>query len=499
MPIQTFAPEGLDAYVEQAQRAWGAPGVAIAVVKDDAVVFAKGYGVCALGKHVPVDEHTLFAVASTTKAFTAATLGMLVDEGKLSWDDPVTKYLPGFQLYDPYVTRELTVRDLLCHRSGLSRGDVLWYATDFSREEVLRRVRYLKPSWSLRARYGYQNILYLAASEVVAAVAGMSWDEFIRERLLRPLGMTRSVTSIRDFEGVENVAMPYHKDDDSGAITPVPYWNVDNIAGAGALNSSAVEMAQWVRLNLGGGVYAGERLLSAEVVREMQEPQMVINDPEWRKTEKKLKLGINFSTYGLGWALYDYQGRKLIAHGGGLDGMRSEIIMAPAENFGVVVLTNLTMIGAYLPNAIACRALDAYLGLPMRDWSADYLNVAEELKEEAATEKKKMEDAHAEGTTPSLPLEAYTGTYTDAMYGDVHVALEEGRLVLRFYRLVGDLAHWHYDTFRITWRNPVMGKKWVVFTLGAKGGADTLTLEGMEEEIAFKRVREERQADAAAA
>lgn len=219
MTITTQVPAGLDEYIEQARRAWRAPGLAIAVVKDDAVVFARGYGVRELGKDDPVDEHTLFAVASTTKAYTAATLGLLVDEGRLSWDDPVIKHLPGFQLYDPYVTREITVRDLLCHRSGLSRGDTLW-VLGFSRDEVLRRVRYLKPSWSFRARFGYQNIMFLAASQIVEAVAGVRWDDFLKERLFKPLGMARSNTSVADLERLENVAAPHYRDDDG--IRPIP-------------------------------------------------------------------------------------------------------------------------------------------------------------------------------------------------------------------------------------------------------------------------------------
>ncbi|GAB4441903.1 MAG: serine hydrolase [Anaerolineae bacterium] len=487
MATQRLVPAGLEAYIEQARQDWGAPGVAIAVVRDDVVVFARGFGVRELGKDGPVDEHTLFAVASTTKAFTAALLGMLVDEGRLKWDDPVTSYLPGFQLYDPFVTRELTVRDLLCHRSGLSRGDSLWYATGFDRAEVLHRVRHLKPSWSFRARYGYQNIMYLAASQVIEAVAGQSWDDFIEARLLAPLGMTRSVTSVHELAGMENVATPHHQDEDSGDVTPIPYWDVDNIAGAGALNASAVEMAQWMRLNLAGGLYEGTRLLSEDVIREMQTPQMINNDPERREIEAKIDIGVNFNTYGLGWAVYDYQGRKVIAHGGGLDGMRSEVMMAPAEKLGVVVLTNLTRVGAYLPNAIAYRTLDAYLGNPERDWSRDYLKAAGEMAAEQKAEEEKIVGAHVEGTAPSLPLAAYTGTYRNAMYGDAEIAQEGDALVLKFYRLVGDLAHWHYDTFRIHWRNPGMDKAYAVFTLNVKGQAETLKWEGIPEPIAFTR------------
>src|SRR5918993_1303981 len=200
---------GFDDYVNQALKDWEVPGLAVAVVKDDRIVFAKGYGVRELGKPAPVNERTLFAIGSSSKAFTAASVAMLVDEGKVKWDDPVTKYLPGFELYDPYVTRELTVRDLLSHRSGLERGDLLWYGTEYDRDEILRRARHIRPSWSLRSRFGYQNLMYLAAGQLVARVGGKSWDEFVRQRIFSPLGMTASGTSIRDLSSSDNVASPH--------------------------------------------------------------------------------------------------------------------------------------------------------------------------------------------------------------------------------------------------------------------------------------------------
>ena len=241
--------EGLDAAVEQALQDWQMPGLALAIVKDDAVVLSKGYGVRELGQSVPVDERTVFAIGSVTKAFTAAALGMLVDEGKIGWDDPVTAHLPDFQLYDPYVTREITLRDLLTHRSGLPRGDLIWIGSDFDRAEILRRVRYLPPRWSFRSHYGYQNILYLAAGQVVAAATGRSWDAFIRERIFAPLGMIDSSTSVTALADAGNVAAP-HADVD-GQIGPVPYRNIDCIAPAGAINANVVEMTQWIRTAAG--------------------------------------------------------------------------------------------------------------------------------------------------------------------------------------------------------------------------------------------------------
>jgi CubicO group peptidase (beta-lactamase class C family) len=258
-------------YVNKAMTDWGVPGVAIAIVKDDRIVFAKGFGVRELGKPAAVDEHTLFAIGSSSKAFTAASIGLLVDEGKLKWEDPATKYLPGFQLFDPYSTRELTVSDLLTHRSGLTRGDLLWYASAYDRNEVLRRVRYLKPSWSLRSRFGYQNIMFLAAGQSFPPSLGgmiscanaslLHWAEV-------------SNTSIRALANSDDVASPHAKLEDK--VQVISWRNIDNIAPAGSINSNVEDMAQWLRLQLGGGTYQNQRLLSSGVMKEMHTPQTII-------------------------------------------------------------------------------------------------------------------------------------------------------------------------------------------------------------------------------
>ena len=353
---------GFDDYVNKALREWEVPGLAIAIVKDDRIVLAKGYGVRKLGDPTPVNERTLFAIGSSSKAFTAAAIAMLVDEGKVKWDDPVTKYLPGFELYDPYVTRELTVRDLLSHRSGLERGDLLWYGSEYDRDEILRRTRYLKPTWSLRSTFGYQNLMFLAAGQLIAKVSGKSWDEFIRQRIFVPLSMTASNTSIKDFKNCDNVSSPHGKFEDK--IEAIPWRNIDNIAPAGSINSSVVDMAQWVRLQLAQGEYQKQRLLSSGAAKEMQTSQTVI------RAEPPFSLfypEAHFLNYGLGWFLHDYKGRKVVEHGGAIDGMRAQVAMLPEEKLGLVILTN--MDGTILPLALMFRIFDAYLGAPQRDWS----------------------------------------------------------------------------------------------------------------------------------
>jgi CubicO group peptidase (beta-lactamase class C family) len=465
-------PRAIDAYIERAMRDWEVPGVAVAVVRNDSIVFAKGYGVRELGKSDRVTPNSLFAVGSTSKAFTAAALGLLVDEGKLRWDDPVSKYLPSFQLYDPYVTRELTIRDLLTHRSGLSRGDRLWAASGLDRAEVLRRVRYLKPSWSFRSTYGYQNIMFLAAGEVVAAVTGKSWDDFVRERFFTPLGMSRSVTSTRPLTTMSDVAAPHERI--SGTVRPVPWLNIDNVGPAGSINSSVFEMAQWLRLQLGQGTYNGRKLLDAKTVKEMHTPQTIIRMSE--EQERTFPM-TNFTSYGFAWSLRDYYGRKLVGHGGGIRGMRAEVMLVPEERLGFVVLTNS---GTNLPVAILYRLVDTYLGTPQRDWSAALLATAKRNQERAAEERRKLEAARVTGTTPSVRLEKYAGTYADSMYGDVKVAVEGGKLLATFGpEYVGELRHWQHDTFEAQWREPWLGRAFFTFSIDPRGDVRRLEVENL--------------------
>ena len=422
-----------DEYVNKAIKDWSVPGVAIAIVKDDRIVFAKGYGVRELNKPAPVDENTLFAIGSSSKAFTAMSVAMLVDQGKLKWDDPATKYLPGFQLFDPYSTRELTVMDLVTHRSGLARGDRLWYASEYDRDEILRRVRFLKPSWSLRARFGYQNIMFLAAGQIIPSVTGKTWDDFVRERIFNPLGMTSTSTSIKAFAGATNVATPHSKIDDK--VQAIAWRNIDNIAPAGSINSNVQDMAQWVRLNLGDGTYQKKQVLSPKSIKEMQTPQTIVGLEGPRGA---LYPEAHFLTYGLGWFLSDYRGRKLVEHGGAIDGMRAEVGMIPEEKLGLVILTNLN--GTTLPQALMYKILDFYLNAPARDWSSELLKVEKSLEAIAKAAEKKAEADRVSGTSPSLALAKYAGTFQSDMYGETKVSLENEKLVIRFGpNFTGDL------------------------------------------------------------
>jgi CubicO group peptidase (beta-lactamase class C family) len=462
----------LDAFVARVLETWQAPGLALAVVRGDSVLVARGYGLRDIRGDAPVDERSLFAVASTSKAFTVAALGMLVDEGLLSWDDRVTDHLPGFQLSDPYVTREITVRDLLSHRSGLPRGDRLWYGSPFGRDEVIRRVRYLEPAWSFRSAYGYQNIMFLTAGELVEAVAGVSWDEFLKRRIFDPLGMTATTTTTKGIDTLQNVATPHVLQD--GKVTPVGWRDFDNLGGAGAINSSAWEMAQWIRLQLGGGVYAGTRLLSDSVMKEMHTPQTVIRMGE---ATQRLFPDTHFQAYGLGWTLQDYRGRKVVGHGGSLDGMRTQVGMIPEEDLGVVVITNLN--NSWIPQVVVYHVFDAFLGPREKDWNQAMYAVYLESQREGEERRAKEEASRISGTSPSLDREAYVGTYTDSLYGEASVRLDDGVLVLEVGPyFVGELEHWHFDTFRARWRDEQLGRAWVEFRLNRQGKVAEMEVEG---------------------
>jgi CubicO group peptidase (beta-lactamase class C family) len=470
---------GLDAYVERAMKQWHVPGLAIAIVKNESVVYSKGFGVRELGKPERVDSHTLFAIGSNTKAFTSAAAAIMVDRQKMRWDDKVASYLPGFQLYDPYVTREITIRDALSHRSGLGRqGDMLWYGNSYDRDEVLRRVRYLKPNSSFRSKFGYSNIMFLAAGQSVAAAAGESWDDVVVSEIFRPLGMTESNTSVDSLAGKADVATPHSIAGDRAI--PIPWRKLDNVAPAGSINSSVADMTHWIEMQLDTGVYAGRKIISAKSLYETHSPQTIIASPP-----DSLFPSNHFSDYAMGWVLQDYLGRELVWHNGGIDGMLSEVRLVPEARLGIVILSNAD--GHNMNPALAYRIIDAYLGAPPRDWSSIYL--AQQKKAEAAqvAMEQKMEAERAKDSKPSLALDRYAGTYADSMYGDATVKVENGKLVVRYGpTFEGDLEHWQYDTFRAHWRNERLGTSLITFVLDARARVTEMDVEGLADFTAVR-------------
>jgi CubicO group peptidase (beta-lactamase class C family) len=481
---QQAAPPGFDAYVTNGLTVFETPGAAIAVVKDGRVLLSKGYGRRRLGDSAPVDERTLFQIASNTKAFTTAALAMLVDEGKLGWDDPVTRHLPWFQLSDPYVTRELTVRDLLTHRSGLGlgAGDLLWYHSNYPRDTILRRIRHAKVASSFRSEYAYDNVLYVAAGEVIPAVTGSTWEEFVQQRIFAPLGMTEARITARGIAPGENVAAAHATVE--GKLTIVARDTFDATNAAGGIVAGVADLARWmvVQLDSGrlrtagpGASHAKERRLwTAERTAEMWSGQTIMPLPDLPPSLAAYRP--NFLLYGLGWDLRDYRGRKLVTHTGGLDGMTSRTLLVPEIKLGIVVLTNGE---SPLSTALAWRLLDHHLREPPADWTARVAEFVRVREAEARTAVAEAAARRQKHSRPSLPPAAYAGRYTDEMYGDLTIAQEGERLVLRFSHspaLTGDLEHWHFDTFVARWRQRNIPDAYVTFALGPDGSIETMKM-----------------------
>jgi CubicO group peptidase (beta-lactamase class C family) len=486
---QTSTPEPLkniDSYIETAMKDWQIPGLAIAVVKDDKIVYAKGFGVREIGKSETVNEQTIFPIASATKAFTAAALGILADEGKLKIDDKVTKYLPEFQLYDPFVTKEITVRDLLAHKTSLADANILRFG-GYDREEILRRIRFQKPAGSFRSQFNYNNQMYLAAGQIIPALTQKSWDLFLKERIFSPLGMTSTNTTVKGLENNPNAARPHAKV--GGKVQSIPYLNVDNSAPSGAINSNVTDMAQWLRLQLGKGSFNGKQILNPATVGEMHSPQMVV---PYRALENKISGEPQFLTYGLGWYVQDYRGKKVVQHAGRNAGMTAQVGFMPEENLGVVILTNMDSVPVRA--ALMFRVFDAFLGGESKDRSAELLAIFKAGEQQQEMLQKQIDVKLAQAPKPSVDLSEYTGTYEEQMLGQVRIVQENGKLVLRYSsELSGDLAHLGNNNFIAAWRNTesVFGPAQVIFTVNTDGKVEEMKLMGFTLKRANQQVKAE--------
>jgi CubicO group peptidase (beta-lactamase class C family) len=476
LPAQLSATQlaELDAYIAKSLREWNVAGLAIAVVHRGQTVFGKGYGVRQVGRPEPVDTTTLFAIASTTKAMTAAALAMLVDEGKVHWDDPVTKYLPDFQMYDPWVTRELSVRDLLTHRAGLPNADFLWTGGDNSPDEIVRRVRFIRPAYSLRSGFVYQNIMYLVAGKVVEAASGMPWERFVRERIFVPLEMGRTVPTQAAAESLPNRAVPHWPRGDS--LLVIKNSLADGIAPAGAVWSNVADMSRWLRFLIDSGRFGGRQLLSVQTWSELFKPQVVI--PTGADPSPPVRLSRpHWRTYGLGWFQQDYAGRQVDFHTGSLNGMIAILGLMREEQLGVYILGNTDH--AELRHALMFYIFDLFLGLPLRDWSAELLSLYRREWARADSIARVAASRRILDTRPSLPLEQYAGTYRDSLFGRADVAFENGVLTLRISSTQrATLEHWHYDTFQARWDDWWRGTTQVSFVIGPSGSAERLEFGG---------------------
>jgi CubicO group peptidase (beta-lactamase class C family) len=483
----------LDAYYEEALQKWNVPGMAIAIVKDDSVIFAKGYGVQSIKTGGNVDANTIFGIASNSKAYTSAALAILIDQGKLNWEDKVTQYLPYLKLYSPWVTENLTIEDLLSHRVGLKTfsGDLLWYNTNYSRKEILERARYLEPAYGFRDGYGYSNLMFIAAGEVIEAVSGKTWENFIKENFFQPLGMNRSYTSVNELKGKQNIATP-HGSDEQGKpyATSLTAW--DSWNPAAGIFTSVDQQAQWMRLQLNRGSYKGKRIFSEKASHNMWSAHNSL--PVSRQAETTIP-STHFSATGLGWFLNDYQGRKIISHGGGHEGMNSRTVLVPEEGLGIVILTN-SMSGIMSP--LANYTLDQFFNIQDgRDWSQFALeNIAKSRKAQQEAAAKAPKDKRKK-SQPTMDLTAYTGTYTSQLYGDASVTIQNGKLVLQLApapTLGGILSHWQHDIFELDWKNnyALLTPTRVRFLIGEDGKIKSMRLDSDNpdfhfDELAFEK------------
>jgi len=449
---QTKSPinlEELDQYYSKMVADWDIPGATIGIVKDGELVFVGSYGVMEVGKSVKPDGNALYGIASISKAFTATLLAMLEQEGKIKWNDRVRDYLPYFEVYDPWVSNNVTIRDLLCHRVGVGTfsGDVMWYKSDFSAEDIVRRAKYLSQAFGFRAGYGYSNIMYIAAGEVIRAVTGKSWSQNVKERIFEPLGMNRSTTSPRHLKALGNHVTPHAREDDVNL--PIGWEDWEEIGALGGIITSVNDIANWMILNLNKGIFGSDTLVSRSNINLMWTPHASFVVDHSNRNE----FNQNFRSYGLGWGLGDIHGRLRVAHSGAIDGMITSLALVPDENLGVVVLTN----GMRSPITAATNyALELFMGLTPRDWSAQLLERTKS-REQADTRISDRKERRVLGTSPSLPLKEYAGTYKSDMHGNINVLLDaKNQLRLEFENskyLSATLKHWHYDVWEIIWDN----------------------------------------------
>lgn len=439
----------LDAYFAKALKDWEVPGMSVAIVKDGKVIFSKGYGVKEVGKPEAPDGHTLYAIASNSKAFTTAAIAMMVKEGKLSFDDKVRKFLPYFEVYNPYVSQDVTVRDLLCHRVGFETfsGDAIWYLSDnMSAEQIIRRAKYLPQSYNFRAGYGYSNIMYITAGELMRTVTGKSWGNIIQERIFNPIGMTRSVTSSKYIGQKGNFASPHAFTENKHV--PIPWEDWEAIAATGGIVSSVEDMSKWMIFNLNNGILGKDTLLTPQLRNTLWTPHNVFS-----VNNADDNFDTHFRGYGLGWTLSDYKGKMRVGHDGGYSGMLSTVAMIPDEKLGVVVLTN-GMKGG-LMNAVANYTIDAFLKAKERDYSAEYLANSKRYMASDTRISDRIK-GRVEGTKPSVSTDAYVGTYFADIYGNIEIRKEGDKLRMSFEhskKFNATLEHWHYDVWKIKWDN----------------------------------------------
>ena len=474
--------KGFDTFVTKTMEEWKVPGLGISIVKDGKVIFSKGFGFRDVKKGLKVTPKTLFAIGSCSKAFTAVTMGILVDEGKLDWDKPVREYLPSFKLKDPFATEGMTPRDLVCHRSGLPRHDSMWYGSSATRKELFDRLQYLEASKDFRTTFQYQNLMFMTAGYMVGRIAGTTWEKFAQDRIFGPLGMNDSNFSVEDSKKAPDFALPYMEKEDK--VIEIPFRNIDTVGPAGSINSNVIDMADWLLLNLKKGKFGEKQIISEESLKEIHSPQMI--------SSKSYKYDESFySTYGMGWGITSYRGHLMLSHGGGIDGFTARVTFMPRDNIGMVIFTNMS--GTPLPVIVAYNAYDRLLGLDQIPWNKRIKDQRDKAKEEAEKAKKEKDKDRKLNTKPSHPLGDYAGDYEHPGYGVVAMKKEGDRLKGVFNSISFDVKHYHYDIFEMSNEFLDMTQK-VSFFTDNKGNISSLSvqLEESVEAIVFTKMPEKK-------
>ncbi|MBD2445722.1 serine hydrolase [Nostoc sp. FACHB-152] len=428
--------QGLSEFINKTMQQWKVPGLAIAIVKDNEIIFCEGFGLRDVEQNLMVTPQTLFAIASGTKPFTTMAMSILVERGLLDWDKPVRNYLPALKLYDSYATDHITPRDLVTHRSGLPRHDRMWFKSPFTLKEILNRLRYLEPTHELRTVFQYQNLMYMVAGYLVGEIAGSSWEEFVQQEIFNPLEMRASNFSLAEFPKTDDFAFPYQEKDDK--VDKIPFCNIDVSSAAGSINSNVADMANWLLLHLNQGKYGDKQIISPFHLEEMHSPQF--------GTSQRLQFNDIFHYfYGLGWFISVYRGHNLIQHGGNIDGFTSRTTLLPQDNIGIVVLTNLKQNPVI--HTVTYYVCDRLLGLDESPWNERMKERYAQAKEEKAKAALSIIDARKNGTQPSHPLEDYTGDFEHPAYGVLSILINDNHLTAIYNSTVYKLEHYHYDIF----------------------------------------------------
>jgi CubicO group peptidase (beta-lactamase class C family) len=485
--------DGFDDFMAKAMHELKTPGAAVAVVKDGKIILAKTYGFRDVARKLPVTGSTLFPIASITKSFTVTALGTLADEGKLDWDKPVREYLPGFRMYDPIATEQLTTRDMVTHRSGLPRHDLVWYSSSFTRDQLVEKLRYLEPNKPLRSTFQYNNLMFLTAGYLGGRIVGTSWEEIVRKRVLDPLGMANTKFSSDEARKMPDYALPYRKNRKTEIVSDIEFSRWGDVGPAGSINSSLDDMAKYLLMHVNRGTVEGRRVLGQNNAEQMQLPQMVVQ-------RRPLFPELGETSYGMGLMIETYRGHKHVHHGGNLDGFSAELSFLPNDGIGAVVLTNLD--GTFLRDLVPYYIYDRLLGLSGIDWVQRFSEIERKSREQEMTADKKGYTGRKTGTHPAHEIAEYAGEFDHSGYGKLAIRVDPAgstpRLVMKLNDIERPLEHFHYETFQVP-ENPLdpFEKLRLTFPTDAQGEISTVqaNLDSNVKEIAFTRAAEKRMFD----